>query len=148
MFRLTKEPLDPAALRQALLDPRAGACATFEGCVRDQNEGKKVLSLEYEAYGDLAQREGESILAEAREKFAILTVACVHRTGHLQLGESAVWVGAAAAHRDAAFAACRYVIDECKARAPIWKREHYAGGASAWLNGAVRGEHAAPAKEG
>ena len=148
MFRLTREPLDPAALRRTLLDPRAGACATFEGWVRDQNEGKMVLSLEYEAYGDLAQREGERILAEAREKFAVLTLACVHRTGALRLGEPAVWVGAAAAHRDAAFAACRYVIDECKARVPIWKREHYAAGASAWLNGAVRGDHAGAAGPG
>jgi molybdopterin synthase catalytic subunit len=148
MFRLTSAPLDPAELRRTLLDPRAGACATFEGWVRDHNEGKKVLSLEYEAYGELAQREGERILAEAREKFAVLAVACVHRTGHLRLGESAVWVGVSAAHRDAACAACRYIIDECKARVPIWKREHYAAGASAWLNGAVRGERATPPKNG
>jgi molybdopterin synthase catalytic subunit len=116
--------------------------------VRDHNEEKKVLSLEYEAYGELAQREGERILAEARDKFAVTALGCVHRTGHLHLGETAVWVGAAAAHRDAAFAACRYVIDECKARVPIWKREHYADGVSAWLNGAVRGEHATLPKNG
>jgi len=148
MFRLAREPLDPAALRQTLLDPRAGACATFEGLVRDHNDGKNVRSLEYEAYGDLAQHEGERILTEAREKFAILTAVCVHCTGHLRPGEPAVWVGVSAAHRDAAFAACRYIIDECKARVPIWKKEHYADGASAWLNGAVRGEHAPPTKKG
>jgi len=133
--------IDPVALQRALTDPRAGACATFEGWVRNRNDGQPVLSLEYEAYAPLAVSEGEKILAEAREKFALVGAAAVHRTGHLQLGELAVWVGVTAEHRGAAFDACRYIIDEAKARLPIWKKEHYATGATAWINCATRGEH-------
>jgi molybdopterin synthase catalytic subunit len=141
MFRISHSILDPAALQRALADPRAGACVTFEGWVRNRNEGQPVLSLEYEAYAPLANSEGEKILAEARAKFSLLGAACAHRTGHLALGDLAVWVGVTAEHRGAAFDACRYVIDEAKARLPIWKKEHYASGATAWINCATRGEH-------
>ncbi len=141
MFRLASSTLDPAALRRSLADERAGACVTFEGWVRNRNEGQPVLSLEYEAYAPLAVSEGEKILAEARARFALLGAACVHRTGHLALGDLAVWVGVTAQHRGAAFEACRYIIDEAKARLPIWKKEHYASGATAWINCATRGAH-------
>ena len=141
-FRLSAAALDPIALQRALGDTRAGACVTFEGWVRNRNEGQPVHSLEYEGYAPLAEKEGERILAEAREKFSLVGAAGAHRVGHLQLGELAVWVGVTAAHRGAAFDACRYIIDEAKARLPIWKKEHYASGATAWINCAVRGEHA------
>lgn len=144
MFKISPVPLDPAALKQSLLDAHAGACVTFEGWVRDHNEGRPVRALDYEAYAELAEREGERILAEAREKFAVRSIACIHRTGALRIGDLAVWVGVAAAHRGAAFDACRYVIDEAKARVPIWKKEHYADGASEWINAATRGPHAPP----
>jgi molybdopterin synthase catalytic subunit len=140
-FRLSATALDPVILQRALTDARAGACVTFEGWVRNRNEGQPVLSLEYEAYAPLAEKEGARILAEAQDKFALLGAACVHRTGHLQLGELAVWVGVTAEHRGAAFDACRYVIDEAKARLPIWKKEHYASGATAWINCATRGDY-------
>ncbi len=141
-FRISADPLDPAALKPLLDDPHAGACVTFEGWVRNHNEGQPVQSLEYESFAALAEKEGARILAETREKFSITTAAGMHRTGHLQIGELAVWVGVSAAHRDAAFAACRYIIDEAKARLPIWKKEHYTGGASAWINCATRGDFA------
>ncbi|MBL9202403.1 MAG: molybdenum cofactor biosynthesis protein MoaE [Opitutaceae bacterium] len=144
MFRISPAPLDPAALLRALTDARAGACVTFEGWVRNRNEGQPVLSLEYEAYIPLAVTEGDKILAEARAKFSLLGAVCVHRIGHLALGDLAVWVGVTAEHRGAAFDACRYVIDEAKARLPIWKKEHYASGATAWINCATRGEHGSP----
>ena len=144
-FRLSASAIDSAALRCSLADARAGACVTFEGWVRNRNDGQPVLSLEYEAYAPLAEKEGERILAEAREKFALVAAQAVHRTGHLQLGELAVWVGVTAEHRGAAFEACRYIIDEAKARLPIWKKEHYTSGASAWINCAVRGDHAGDA---
>jgi molybdopterin synthase catalytic subunit len=143
MIKISPAPLDPAALQKTLLDPRAGACATFEGWVRNRNEGQPVLSLEYEAYLLLAEKDGAKILEEAREKFALTGAACVHRVGHLRLGDIAVWVGVTAEHRGPAFDACRYIIDEAKARLPIWKREHYASGATAWINCATKGEHAA-----
>jgi molybdopterin synthase catalytic subunit len=143
MFKISVSPIEPAALQRALADHRAGACVTFEGWVRERNEGQPVLSLEYEAYALLAEAEGERIVAEARDQFALTGAAGVHRVGHLQLGELAVWVGVTAEHRGAAFEACRYIIDEAKARLPIWKKEHYASGATAWINCATRGEHGA-----
>ena len=112
---------------------------TFEGWVRDHNEGEAVHALEYEAYPELAEKEGHRILIEARERFGVIGLAAVHRVGRLRIGELAVWVGVSAAHRGAAFDACRYVIDELKARVPIWKKEHYATGASGWINCATRG---------
>ncbi|MEX2045281.1 MAG: molybdenum cofactor biosynthesis protein MoaE [Opitutus sp.] len=144
MFTISGTAIETAELHRSLGDPRAGACVTFEGWVRNRNEGQTVISLEYEAYLPLATTEGSRIVAEAREKFALLGVCCVHRVGHLKLGELAVWVGVTAKHRGTAFEACRYIIDEAKARLPIWKKEHYASGAMAWVNCATRGEHAAP----
>jgi len=133
-FRLADAPFDAAALRMRLLDQRAGAFAAFEGWVRDHNDGRSVQGLHYEVYAELAEREGEVILAEALRCFAIVDAACVHRTGELSIGELAVWVGVSAAHRDAAFAACRWIIDEVKTRVPIWKHERYAEGDAGWLH--------------
>ena len=143
-FRISAQPIDPAALQRQLADVRAGACVTFEGWVRNRNDGQPVQSLEYEAYAVLAEAEGVRILAEARTRFSLLGVAAVHRVGHLPLGELAVWVGVTAEHRGDAFDACRYVIDEAKARLPIWKKEHYVDGATAWINCASRGDHTGP----
>lgn len=133
-FVLSDAPVDAAALQAALRDPRAGACASFEGWVRDHNDGRAVVGLRYEAYAELSTREGEAILAEALARFDIVDAACMHRLGDLAIGELAVWVGASAAHRDAAFAACRWIIDEVKARVPIWKHERYAEGEPGWLH--------------
>ena len=141
-FALTDQPIDEAALSASLADPRAGALATFSGWVRNHNEGRQVEALEYEAYAALALSEGEKILIEAQEKFGLHGAACVHRTGNLKIGEMAVWVGATASHRDEAFRATRYIIDEIKARLPIWKREHYVDGTREWVNCQRCGEHA------
>ena len=133
-FRLAGAPFEIAPLRARLLRDQAGACASFEGWVRDHNDGRAVDGLHYEAYVVLAESEGERILDEAIEKFDIIDARCVHRIGELAIGDLAVWAGASAAHRDAAFAACRYVIDEVKARVPIWKRERYREGDAGWLH--------------
>ena len=142
-FRISPEPLDPTALAGQLLDLRAGAYVEFQGRVRNHNEGRAVNALEYEAYAALAEKEGARIVAEAAARFPILGAACVHRVGRLELGELAVWVGVTSAHRAAAFEACRAIIDETKARVPIWKKEHYADGASGWINCATAGPAAA-----
>jgi len=134
MIEITAEPIDPAALREQLFDPAAGAYCGFEGWIRNENEGQAVLRLEYEAYEPLALSEGETILAETREKFGFSQAHCVHRTGLLEIGECAVWVGVSSPHRDEAFQACRYVIDQLKVRLPIWKKEHYVDGHSGWVN--------------
>jgi molybdopterin synthase catalytic subunit len=141
-FTISTTPLAPAALKAALLDRRAGACVVFEGWVRDHNDGQPVLALEYEAYAELAEKEGARILAEARERFAIVGAVGAHRVGRLALGDLAVWVGVTSAHRDASFDACRYIIDEVKSRVPVWKKEHYADGATAWINCASKGNFA------
>jgi molybdopterin synthase catalytic subunit len=133
-FELSTAPLDAAQLAAPLEDIRAGACVQFEGRVRDHNEGRSVLRLDYEAFDALALAEGERILAEARARFAIIAARCVHRTGPLALGDVAIWIGVTAAHRAAAFEACRFILDEVKARVPIWKKEHYAEGDSGWIN--------------
>ena len=133
-FVLTDTPFDTAALRAGLLDARVGAYASFEGWVRDHNEGRVVNGLRYEAYAAMAQAEGARILDEAVQRFGVIDARCVHRVGDLAIGELAVWVGVSAAHRDAAFAACRYIIDEVKARVPIWKHERYAEGDAGWLH--------------
>lgn len=133
-FMLSDTPIDIAPLRAQLLHDRAGACAGFEGWVRDHNDGRAVHSLRYEAYRALAEAEGERILDEALARFDILDARCVHRVGDLAIGDLAVWVGVCAAHRDDAFAACRHIIDEVKTRVPIWKHERYAGGDAGWLH--------------
>jgi len=148
MFRLDTQPLDPDTLRRQFQDPRAGAFASFEGRVRGSNDNRQVVVLEYEAYDGLAEKEGERILDEARAKFAVLSAGCVHRTGRLQVGELAVWIGATAEHRDAAFDACRYIIDELKKRVPIWKKEHYAAGVTEWINGKSDAQRNPPASPG
>jgi sulfur-carrier protein adenylyltransferase/sulfurtransferase len=133
-FAFSRDPLDAAPLRQALADRGCGGYASFEGWVRDQNEGQPVTHLEYEAFEPLAVKEGERILVEAVERFGVEHAACVHRIGDLAIGEMAVWVGASARHRNEAFLACRYIIDQVKHRLPIWKKEHYQSGDSGWVN--------------
>jgi adenylyltransferase/sulfurtransferase len=133
-FRFSQTELDTTALRIDLEDPTAGGYASFEGWVRNHNEGHAVTRLEYEAFEALANKEGERIVNEAIEKFGVVKAACVHRIGSLAIGELAVWVGVSSRHRAEAFAACRYIIDEVKHRVPIWKKEHYVTGDSGWVN--------------
>jgi molybdopterin synthase catalytic subunit len=138
-FEITREPIAPEALKTRLPNAAAGACVCFEGWVRDSNEGEAVAALEYEAHEAIAAAEGAKIVAEAARRFAVIDIHCVHRVGRLDIGDCAVWVGVSAAHRGAAFDACRYVIDEVKGRVPIWKKEHYADGAAGWVNCATGG---------
>jgi molybdopterin synthase catalytic subunit len=133
-FTLHEGALQPELLRKELQDPACGGYAAFEGWVRDCNDGRTVLRLEYEAFAPLAQREGERILDEAQQRFGVARVRCAHRVGPLAIGELAVWVGVSAAHRGEAFDACRYIIDEVKHRLPIWKKEYYQDGDSGWVN--------------
>jgi molybdopterin synthase catalytic subunit len=142
MFSLSTEALDPPALTGELADRAAGGFVSFEGWVRDHNEGRDVTRLEYEAYSSMAEKEGAAILAEAKERFDILDVACTHRVGQLEIGELAVWVGASAVHRGPAFEACQYVINQVKVRVPVWKKEHYSSGDSGWVNCAHCADHA------
>ncbi|MGC6455891.1 MAG: molybdenum cofactor biosynthesis protein MoaE [Coraliomargaritaceae bacterium] len=132
-FRLTDSTIDPVQLRSALLSPTSGAYCSYEGWVRDHNQGLGVAALHYKAYPELAPNVAADLLTEAATKFAIEKAAIVHRTGSLQPGDIAVWIGVTAHHRGAAFAACRYLIDQSKERLPIWKQEIYTDGSRAWI---------------
>ncbi len=132
MFEVITTPIDSAAVLSRVEDPSCGGLVVFEGRVRDHHLGRQVLALEYEAYERLALTEGLRIVAEARERFGIHAAACVHRVGKLEIGDIAVVVAVSSAHRDAAFDACRFIIDELKVRVPIWKRETYADGSVEW----------------
>ncbi|MGJ8674083.1 molybdenum cofactor biosynthesis protein MoaE [Rubritalea sp.] len=132
MFKITETTIDHAALRERTLDPTAGGFVSFEGWVRNHHDGKAVKSLEYSAYLSLAEKEGNRVISEAMEKFAIVSANCEHRIGHLAIGDMAVCVTVSAAHRDAAFEAARFIIDQAKSRVPIWKKEHYEDGSTAW----------------
>ena len=134
MLLLSPTPLQKLILKNKLASPKSGAVATFEGLVRNHNDGKKVVALEYEAFDKLAFKEANKIFKETKSKFAVLEVKCFHRVGKLSVGEMAVWVAVSAAHRDSAFAACRYIIDKIKTRLPIWKKEYYTSGDSGWVN--------------
>jgi molybdopterin synthase catalytic subunit len=133
-FRFTPSSIDADAARRELQDPGCGGFVSFEGWVRDHNEGQEVTRLEYEAFQELAVKEGERIIAEASRRFPIKHALCIHRLGSLDLSGMAVWVGVSSAHRAEAFDACRYIIDAVKHRLPIWKKEHYRSGNSGWVN--------------
>ena len=134
VFELTDQDIDSDALRAEHAHDSSGGFVCFEGWVRDHNDGRSVSGLQYEAYEALALSEGNAIIREALERYDVRTARCQHRIGALDIGGLAVWVGAGSDHRDAAFKACRYIIDEVKARVPIWKKERYVDGDTEWID--------------
>ena len=143
MIRLQSEPVRAEELIAAVRADGDGALALFLGTVRDHNEGRRVLRLEYQAYEEMARPEMQRLEEEARERFGISALALVHRTGSLQVGEVAVGIAVASPHREEAFAACRFVIDSLKKRVPIWKKEHFEGG-EVWIEGPATPPGATP----
>lgn len=141
-FRISENSFEPETERDRIAEPSCGGYVSFEGWVRDHNEGQQVLRLEYQAYEALALKEGRKIMAEAASRFPIVNACCIHRVGELEIGDLAVWVGVSAGHRDEAFKGCRYIIDEIKHRVPVWKKEHYRGGDSGWVNCEACASHA------
>ncbi len=129
---LSTTPLETVRLRRSLECVSAGAVVVFEGVVRDHHDGKSVLRLEYSAFDAAVETEWSKLRERALATFAVAAIAGQHRVGTLEIGECAVWIGVAAAHRGAAFAACHWLIDEAKRELPIWKREHYADGNIDW----------------
>lgn len=129
MFKLTHDPIVPPPMSV----PGAGGFVSFEGKVRDRNEGRAVVRLEYEAFAPLAESEGSRLLEEAVAAYGLLEARAIHRVGMLEIGESAIWIGVAAPHRAEAFKACAHLMDAIKARVPVWKKEHYADGDSDWI---------------
>lgn len=133
MLSVSREPIDAQTLSASVLTAECGACVLFTGIVRSLSDDlQPVTGLHYEAHDAMAVAEFERIAAEARERFGECRIAVQHRTGDLPVGEVAVAVAVASPHRQTAFDACEYVIDELKARAPIWKKEQYASGEGSW----------------
>jgi molybdopterin synthase catalytic subunit len=128
MFRVTDKPINLQELVDFVTDPEAGAVATFIGTTRNNNEGRKVIALDYEAYPEMAEKELARLGREASQKWQICRMAIVHRLGPVQITEPSVIIAVSAAHREAAFAACRFAIEEIKRTVPIWKKEMYEGG--------------------
>ena len=141
MFEITSQAIKPY---HEFNNPQAGAVVSFEGRVRNTNNQRSVRGLEYEIYEMLAVKEGLKIIDEALNRFEILGAYAVHRYGQLEIGDVAVFVCTNAMHREAAFTASRYLIDEIKLRLPIWKKEHYLDGPAEW----VACHHCAQAKHG
>jgi molybdopterin synthase catalytic subunit/molybdopterin converting factor small subunit len=132
--RLVRERIDSEAVAARLKRPEDGAAVIFDGVVRDNTRGRRTLYLDYEAYEAMALKQMESLAVEARERFAVRGVSIVHRLGRLQIGETSVLIVVAAAHRGAAFEACRWIIDTLKKTVPIWKKEYFLDGA-VWADG-------------
>ncbi len=135
-IRVSEEPIDAGSLAGEVGSPRAGAVVVFLGTVRDHSPGREgVTHLEYEAYREEVEGKVAAIVAEAGNRWPLLGVVVEHRVGRVDVGEPSVGVAVSSAHRGDAFEAARYLIDELKQRAPIWKKEHWPGGAE-WIEGA------------
>ena len=132
MFRVIQQSIDLNELVAYVTDPEAGAIATFIGTTRNNNEGRTVIALDYEAYPEMAEKELARIGNDAKKQWPICRMAIVHRLGPVQIGEASVIIAVSSAHRDAAFAACRFAIEEIKKTVPIWKKEVYEGG-EVWI---------------
>jgi molybdopterin synthase catalytic subunit len=142
MFEITSEVLELRPLLDLVREDESGAVVLFCGVVRGQNQGRKVLYLEYDAYAPMAVKEMRKIGEEMRSRWPIAGVAMSHRIGRLEVGETSLIIAVSAPHRQDAFAACHYAIDRMKEAVPIWKKEVWEGG-EAWLEG-----HAGRGSEG
>lgn len=136
LVRMTDEPLSIDAFSRTLCRDDAGALLMFSGVVRNRNDGRQVLAVTYDAHRQLAEQTFRDIAREACERWgADLSLVVAHRAGRLSVGEVSVVIGVASSHRDEAYQASRYVIEQLKVRSPVWKQEHYADGDSHWLKG-------------
>jgi len=134
MFELTDQPLDPAPLVAAVRRDESGAVALFYGVVRNENLGRNVQYLEYDAYPEMAIKKMTEVAAEVATKYPITGIGVLHRTGHLEIGETSLLVAVSSAHRAAAFEACHYAVDRIKQIVPVWKKEVWQDG-SEWIEG-------------
>jgi molybdopterin synthase catalytic subunit len=130
---ITDQPLDLAAHEAAVADPRAGAVVSFQGVVRDHDHGRAVVSLDYEGH-PTALAVLVDVAADVARDPDVVAVAVSHRVGALKVGDVALVAAVSTAHRDAAFAACARLVDEAKARLPIWKHQVFDDGSDEWVN--------------
>jgi len=128
VFVISDAAIDVARLLRAVRDPAAGAVALFLGTTRNQNAGRRVVRLEYEAFATMAEREMRRLAGEAKRRWPLRRIAMAHRTGLVGVGEASVGIAVSAGHRAEAFAACHWLIDRLKESVPIWKKEQFRGG--------------------
>lgn len=133
-FLLQEAPLDPFALSRGMADPSAGAFVGFEGRIRDRASAGSVKHLEYQAHADLCAKIGTEIVTSSVERFGLRAAAAAHRTGILRPGESAIWIGVLAGHRQEAFPACAWILENIKRELPVWKKEVLADGSGTWIH--------------
>lgn len=134
MFEITEGPLDPAPLVEAVRRDDAGAIALFYGIVRNENLGRRVQYLEYDAYPEMATKKMREVAEEVRAKFPVLEIGIVHRVGRLEIGETSLLVAVSSGHRGESFEACHYAVDRIKQIVPVWKKEVWEDG-SEWIEG-------------
>lgn len=134
MIEITRSVIDHAAVTERVRSASAGAVVTFLGTVREMTEGRRTVSLDYEAYPEMAEQKLREIDEQARGRWPIIDSAIVHRVGHLELGEVSVCIAVSCPHRGQAFDACRFLIDRVKELVPIWKRENWSDGESEWVH--------------
>lgn len=132
LIKITKDPIDREEAARVVSHPSCGAITTFEGVIRNQNEGKRVTGLEYEVYPEFLKAEVKKIFLEIKEKWDIHELALIQRIGKLDVGESGIVIAISSPHRKASLESCSYAIEEFKKRAPVWKKEHYQDGAQ-WV---------------
>ena len=134
MFAITRDPLDPAPLVAAVRKDEAGAMALFYGVVRNENLGRSVQYLEYDAYPDMAIKKMREVAAEIGARYPVTGIGILHRVGRLEIGETSLLVAVSSPHRAEAFAACHAAVDRVKEIVPVWKKEVWSDG-SAWIEG-------------
>jgi molybdopterin synthase catalytic subunit len=143
MIEITSSPIDHAALTERVRATHAGAVCTFLGTVRELTGDRQTAALEYEAYGEMALKKLAELESEARNRWPIIDLALVHRTGALDPGDVSVVVAVSTPHRHQAFEACRWLIDTLKEVVPIWKRERWADGQEEWIHPGLKSSGAA-----
>ncbi|MBI5285956.1 MAG: molybdenum cofactor biosynthesis protein MoaE [Chloroflexi bacterium] len=136
MFEITRAPLDPAPLVEAVRRDESGAVALFYGVVRNENMGRNVQYLEYDAYPEMALKKMREVAAEAQAKFTITGIGVMHRIGRLEIGETSLLVAVSSGHRTEAFEACHYAVDRIKQIVPVWKKEVWEDGEE-WIEGHI-----------
>ncbi len=144
LFEIAESAIDPARLLAAVADPAAGASVLFLGTTRNENAGRRVTRLEYEAFASMAVREMRALGRQAKRRWPLRRVAMAHRTGVVPIGDSSVGIAVSAPHRQEAFEACHWLIDRLKESVPIWKKEHFRGG-TVWI-GSQQGGPPEPVK--
>lgn len=134
MIQLTQTPIDFSALTESVRSTQAGAVVLFLGTVREMTQGRQTVTLDYDAYPEMAEAKLKELEAEARARWPVVEAGIVHRLGHLELGDVSVAVAVSCPHRHQAFDAGRFLIDRLKEVVPIWKKENWSDGSTEWVH--------------